>query len=32
MQAIHKVNECVRVADIDELKRIYLRILELMLA
>jgi succinyl-diaminopimelate desuccinylase len=29
---IHKVNECVRVADIDELKRIYLRILELMLA
>ena len=30
--SIHKVNECVRVADIDELKRIYLRILELMLA
>ncbi len=29
---IHKVNECVRVADIDGLKRIYLRILELMLA
>jgi succinyl-diaminopimelate desuccinylase len=29
---IHKVNECVRVADIDELRRIYLRILELMLA
>jgi succinyl-diaminopimelate desuccinylase len=30
--SIHKVNECVRVADIEELKRIYLRILELMLA
>jgi succinyl-diaminopimelate desuccinylase len=29
---IHKVNECVRVADIDGLKRIYLRILQLMLA
>jgi succinyl-diaminopimelate desuccinylase len=28
---IHKVNECVRVADIDALHRIYLRILELML-
>ncbi|HEY4969824.1 MAG TPA: M20/M25/M40 family metallo-hydrolase, partial [Steroidobacteraceae bacterium] len=29
---IHKVNECVRVADIEALQRIYLRILELMLA
>ncbi len=29
---IHKVNECVRVADIDGLQRIYLRILELLLA
>jgi succinyl-diaminopimelate desuccinylase len=29
---IHKVNECVRVADIDALHRIYLRILELLLA
>jgi succinyl-diaminopimelate desuccinylase len=29
---IHKVNECVRVADIDGLHRIYLRILELLLA
>jgi succinyl-diaminopimelate desuccinylase len=29
---IHKVNECVRVADIDGLHRIYHRILELMLA
>ena len=29
---IHKVNECVRVADIDRLQRIYLRILELLLA
>jgi succinyl-diaminopimelate desuccinylase len=28
---IHKVNECVRVADIDALHRIYLRILELLL-
>src|SRR6202522_2989103 len=28
---IHKVNECVRVADIDGLHRIYHRILELML-
>jgi succinyl-diaminopimelate desuccinylase len=31
-QTIHKVNECVRVADIDRLQRIYLRILELLLA
>jgi succinyl-diaminopimelate desuccinylase len=30
-QTIHKVNECVRVADIDRLHRIYLRTLELML-
>jgi succinyl-diaminopimelate desuccinylase len=29
---IHKVNECVRVADIDGLHRIYHRILELLLA
>jgi succinyl-diaminopimelate desuccinylase len=29
---IHKVNECVRVADIDALQRIYLRTLELLLA
>jgi succinyl-diaminopimelate desuccinylase len=29
---IHKVNECVRVADIDGLHRIYLRTLELLLA
>ena len=29
---IHKVNECVRVADIDALKGIYLRLLELLLA
>jgi succinyl-diaminopimelate desuccinylase len=29
---IHKVNECVRVADIDALHGIYLRILELLLA
>ncbi len=31
-ESIHKVNECVRVADIDRLQRIYLRILELLLA
>jgi succinyl-diaminopimelate desuccinylase len=31
-QTIHKVNECVRVADIDRLQRIYYRILELLLA
>jgi succinyl-diaminopimelate desuccinylase len=30
--SIHKVNECVRVADIDALRRIYVRILELLLA
>jgi succinyl-diaminopimelate desuccinylase len=29
---IHKVNECVCVADIEALRRIYLRILQLMLA
>jgi succinyl-diaminopimelate desuccinylase len=31
-QTIHKVNECVRVADIDGLQRIYCRVLELLLA
>ncbi len=31
-QSIHKVNECVRVADIDGLQRIYFRTLELLLA
>jgi succinyl-diaminopimelate desuccinylase len=31
-ETIHKVNECVRVADIDKLQRIYLRTLELLLA
>ena len=31
-ETIHKVNECVRVADIDRLHRIYHRILELLLA
>src|ERR1700721_1881037 len=31
-ETIHKVNECVRVADIDGLHRIYLRTLELLLA
>jgi succinyl-diaminopimelate desuccinylase len=31
-ESIHKVNECVRVADIDALKRIYVRTLELLLA
>jgi len=31
-QTIHKVNECVRVDDIDRLQRIYLRTLELLLA
>jgi succinyl-diaminopimelate desuccinylase len=30
--SIHKVNECVRVADIDALHRIYVRTLELLLA
>ena len=29
---IHKVNECVRVADIDRLHKIYVRMLELLLA
>ncbi len=29
---IHKVNECVRVADVDRLHRIYVRTLELLLA
>jgi succinyl-diaminopimelate desuccinylase len=31
-ETIHKVNECVRVADIDALHRIYVRTLELLLA
>ncbi len=31
-QTIHKVNECVRVDDIQQLERIYLRTLELLLA
>jgi succinyl-diaminopimelate desuccinylase len=31
-ETIHKVNECVRVGDIDRLHRIYHRILELLLA
>jgi succinyl-diaminopimelate desuccinylase len=31
-ESIHKVNECVRVADIDALHRIYRRTLELLLA
>jgi succinyl-diaminopimelate desuccinylase len=31
-ETIHKVNECVRVADIDRLQRIYYRILELLLS
>ena len=31
-ETIHKVNECVRVEDIDHLHRIYLRTLELLLA
>jgi succinyl-diaminopimelate desuccinylase len=31
-QTIHKVNECVRVDDIDRLQRIYFRTLELLLA
>jgi succinyl-diaminopimelate desuccinylase len=31
-ETIHKVNECVRVEDIDRLHRIYLRTLELLLA
>jgi len=31
-ETIHKVNECVRVADIDRLHQIYFRTLELLLA
>jgi len=31
-QTIHKVNECVRVADIDALHRLYVRTLEILLA
>jgi succinyl-diaminopimelate desuccinylase len=31
-ETIHKVNECVRVSDIDRLQKIYLRTLELLLA
>ena len=31
-ETIHKVNECVRVADIDALHRLYVRTLELLLA
>jgi succinyl-diaminopimelate desuccinylase len=31
-ETIHKVNECVRVADIDRLQRVYLRTLEQLLA
>ncbi len=31
-ESIHKVNECVRVADIDGLQRVYRRTLELLLA
>jgi len=31
-ESIHKVNECVRVADIDRLQAVYRRILELLLA
>jgi succinyl-diaminopimelate desuccinylase len=30
-ETIHKVNECVRVEDVDRLQRIYCRILELLL-
>ena len=30
-ESIHKVNECVRVADIDRLQRVYVRTLELLL-
>jgi succinyl-diaminopimelate desuccinylase len=30
-QTIHKVNECVRVEDIDALSRTYERVLELLL-
>jgi succinyl-diaminopimelate desuccinylase len=31
-QTIHKVNECVRIDDIDALARVYRRVLELLLA
>jgi succinyl-diaminopimelate desuccinylase len=31
-QTIHKVNECVRVEDVDALARTYERVLELLLA
>jgi succinyl-diaminopimelate desuccinylase len=31
-ESIHKVNECVRVADIDRLRQVYRRTLELLLA
>ena len=31
-ETIHKVNECVRVDDIDRLHQIYFRTLELLLA
>jgi succinyl-diaminopimelate desuccinylase len=31
-ETIHKVNECVRVADIGRLHRLYVRVLELLLA
>jgi succinyl-diaminopimelate desuccinylase len=31
-QTIHKVNECVRIADVDKLHRLYYRTLELLLA
>jgi acetylornithine deacetylase/succinyl-diaminopimelate desuccinylase-like protein len=31
-ESIHKVNECVRVADIDRLHAVYRRTLELLLA
>jgi succinyl-diaminopimelate desuccinylase len=30
-ESIHKVNECVRVEDIDRLQQIYFRTLELLL-
>jgi succinyl-diaminopimelate desuccinylase len=31
-ETIHKVNECVRVEDIERLRNIYFRTLELLLA
>jgi succinyl-diaminopimelate desuccinylase len=31
-ESIHKVNECVRVEDIDRLRQIYFRTLELLFA